>query len=472
MNINNIIKRLIYTLLTCVLATQTCVALDIACSPGNFASLLEGQEPNALAISGSIDASDIFYIADKLPGLKALDLSQCTIAAYNGSPIKGSAHYRAGAIPPSAFAGSALESVVFPTKGTLSIGTGAFAASALKKLSLPSVKTDIADGAFAACLSLTEVDIPGATKVGPYAFRACKALTSANLSGVTVLADKAFAACDALKEVAFGPGLVDIGSAAFEGCALVTANLSATAVNAIGDWAFADNSSLENITLPKGLKKLGKGVFFDCNALRDITIPEGCTLLPDYALKDCGLRDITMANVSHIGAYSLKGASEMWHLALPSTLKSIGDNAMEGMTTLASINGSSLTLVPQLGNDVWDGVDQGKVTLLIKSAHVADFANTPQWKEFNIIDAETSSVDENQVATGLRGAITDGILYIESQGAEIAKVEVFDAAGHLLATAAPSSQTCAVDLANHTVKIFIVRTTLADTTVASLKLAR
>lgn len=465
-------RRLLYILLVFVVTAQTCAALDIVCSPGAIASLLEGKEVDALTVRGSIDASDIFYIADNHPQLKTIDLSQCTITAYNGMPLKGRAQYPSDAIPPAAFAGTAIESVIFPATGTLAIGEGAFAGSGLKRLELPSVKAEIADGAFTACLSLSEVDIPAETAIGRYAFRGCTALRRADLSGVTTLGDKAFASCHALTTVVFGPALAGIGSSAFEGCALTAANLAATRVTTLGDWAFADNSCLESITLPQGLKDLGKGTFFDCTALGDITLPNGCTTLPDYALKDSGLRDITMTNVSHIGAYSLKGASAMWHLALPPTLTSIGDNAMEGMTTLESINGSGMTTVPMLGNDVWHGVDQGNVYLIVKGNRVADFADTPQWKEFKIIDSESSGIAENQIADGLRGIITDGILHIETQGADLTMVEVYDPAGQLVATARPMARTCAIDITNHTSQIFIVRTTLADSTVASLKLAR
>lgn len=465
-------KRLLYILLVFVVTAQTCAALDIVCSPGAIASLLEGKEVDALTVSGSIDASDIFYVADNMPGLKTLDLSRCTITAYNGQPLKGRTQYPTDAIPPAAFAGTAIESVIFPATGTLAIGEGAFAGSRLKRLELPSVKAEIADGAFAACLSLGEVDIHAPATIGRYAFRGCTALRRADLTGVTSLGDKAFASCHALTTVVFDPALAKIGSSAFEGCALTAADLAATRVTALGDRAFADNSCLESITLPKGLKDLGKGAFFDCTALGDITIPAGCTTLPDYALKDSGLRDITMTNVSHIGAYSLKGASAMWHLALPPTLTAIGDNAMEGMSTLESINGSGLTTVPTLGNDVWDGVDQGNVYLIVKGSRVADFADTPQWKEFKIIDSESSGIAENQIADGLRGMITDGILHIETQGADMTLVEVYDPAGQLVATARPMARTCAIDITNHTSQIFIVRTTLADSTVASLKLAR
>ena len=430
-----------YILLVFVVTAQTCAALDIVCSPGAIASLLEGKEVDALTVRGSIDASDIFYIADNHPQLKTIDLSQCTITAYNGMPLKGRAQYPADAIPPAAFAGTAIESVIFPATGTAAIGEGAFAGAGLKRLELTSGKAEIADGAFAACLSLGEVDIHAPATVGRYAFRGCTALRRADLLGVTTLGDKAFASCHALTTVVFDPTLAVIGSSAFEGCALTAADLAATRVTALGDRAFADNSCLESITLPKGLKDLGKGTFFDCTALGDITIPAGCTTLPDYALKDSGLRDITMTNVSHIGAYSLKGASAMLHLALPPTLTSIGDNAMEGMSTLESINGSGLTGVPMLGNDVWDGVDQGNVYLIVKGSRVADFADTPQWKEFKIIDSESSGIAENQIADGLRGIITDGILHIESQGADMTLVEVYDTAGQLVATARPMART-------------------------------
>ena len=236
-------------------------AIEINCVAGRLASTLNDKTIDRLCIKGSVDASDLFFIADELENLKELDLSGCTIEAYRGIPVHGRAHYDAATIPGGTFAASHIETIHFPTDGTLHIGDAAFISSGLKSLNI-GCNVTIGTGAFASCESLGEVRITGRAIIGEYAFRSCKSLSTADLTGAIEIGVKAFAACTQLHTAVFGKDISVIGASSFEGCRLKSINLENTIVNTIGNRAFAQNTSLENILLPQSVKTLGEGFAF------------------------------------------------------------------------------------------------------------------------------------------------------------------------------------------------------------------
>lgn len=58
-------------------------------------------------------------------------------------------------------------------------------------------------------------------------------------------------------------------------------------VTAIGERAFAGNTTMKTIELPDGLKSIGYMAFGDCTALTDVTIPDTVTKVAPGAFKGC-----------------------------------------------------------------------------------------------------------------------------------------------------------------------------------------
>ena len=101
--------------------TATCVALiatalpafETECVPGSLPTALrEHRNISTLVLSGSADASDLFFIADSLPTLTDLDISGISIAAYHGKRLKGNTVYPEDAIPAGTFGGTKLQRVI------------------------------------------------------------------------------------------------------------------------------------------------------------------------------------------------------------------------------------------------------------------------------------------------------------------------------------------------------------------------
>lgn len=472
-------------------------AVEITCTPGSLNTLVTTPETvTSLTLTGSVDAADLFFVGSKMTALKTLDLSKVSIVAYKGERLEGFTAYDAATIPQGAFSGTKISTLTLPDT-PVAIGDFAFASTDISTLTVPATVTSIGQSAFAACAKLTEVSLADAT-MGGYVFKNCTALTTVDLGNTTAIAQGDFADCSALTTALSNGKVRTIGDEAFEGCtklagfdfptsltsvgasafahtALVTADLEGCAgLRAVGDWAFKGCADLTDVILPAGVNTVGQGAFFECKALRSFTYPPQVSNVADYVFKDAvALSEVYLPEAAtSIGKYSFKGADKLETLLLPEGTASIGDGAMEGDTGLKSIDASALTEVPALGTDVWDGVDQSKVQLFVHDDDMADaFGNADQWQNF-VIDIFTgAAVTEVVTETTIRGAISGSTLLLEAVGADIARVQLYDIAGRLLADVATADARVALDISHIGTGALLVRCILADGTVGTLKLS-
>lgn len=489
-------RHFITAIFFCALPALSVSALDVECRPGQLSAILSDPSQVAeLRLTGTADASDFFFMGSSMPALRTVDLSAVTIAAYEGLPVGGRSVWPASTIPDGAFAGSPVSSVTFPS-GSFAIGEYAFAASRLTELSLPAGVTSVGMAAFAACPDLTDVTLaPGASYSG-YVFHRCPSLASVNLAGVTEVPEMMFADCTALASVTASDALAVIGTGAFESCGaltsfgfgkdlrtlgaeafdnsgLVTVDLAASsALTSVGAWAFAHCRSLTDAVLPASVSTAGEGLFFDCPSLAVLTLPDRLAGYSDYMLGGASsLGSVSLGSgLDTIGRYALKGSAAIG-LKLPSSLTLISDGAMEGMTALSHIDASALDEVPQLGTDVFKGVEQSKVVLTASASAIDAFRAAPQWQEFDI---QGTTTDEHLTAvpSAIRGRFEGALLLVEASGTTIAALQLFTLSGLLLDDVAIDSDHAAVDTSAHSDAVYVVVCTLSDGRSATLKIAR
>lgn len=488
-------KRIILPFVVLCAAFQS-HGVDLHCEAGRLPELV--GNPSAvteLRISGSIDASDMFFIASSMPAMLTLDLSAADIAAYSGAPLQGSTSYPAMTIPAGTFAGTGLESVAFPASAPLALGEMAFAGTPLLKVELPATTASVGIGAFAACTKLVEAKLSGVSCEG-YTFRDCTALKTADLGGAVSIApgtfygcrnlsavsgagnvaeigDYALADCPMLGEYAFSPSLRRIGEGAFCGSGIGEAVLGHTSLATIGPWAFSDNCFLTDVSLPTSASDIGHGAFFGCCGLVRLTIPDSASELSDYVLAGAGLEGFFSlpASVEKFGRYAFAGASGLTTLVLPRALTSVGDNAMAGLTSLTAIDATALEAVPATGADVWEGVEQSAVSLHVSESMKSEFEAAPQWQDFRINATGTGTADISASSSAaVSGRLDGGILEIISQSSDISLLQLYDASGVLLTSQHPGAARCLSDLsALRDGTVVIVAVALADGTSASLK---
>lgn len=464
-------------------------ATDIECTPGNLAHIIGEQNVSDLKISGSADASDLFFIGS-LSELRSLNISSLDIVEYSG--IYGK--YAAATIPAGAFAGSNITELTLPEN--IVIDECAFIGAHITSLTIPANCT-IAMGAFSACVDLTEVKLSATSKLGNHAFESCKALANVDLGGLTSIGAYAFANCTALSNITNAAAVTSIGDNAFASCSALTtlptlsalnsigdeafrnsgitrAMLKKTALKSLGDRAFANCDALTSVGLPQNCTTIGEGAFFDCAALENVNIPALCAEIPAYTFKDneaLNTLELTDSRISTINEYSFKGCG-ITILSLPTTLEYIGDNAMEGMYNLTDIDGTHLKAVPELGENVWFDVNQYNVNLTVDNSLVDIFSSTPQWQDFKINDTESDLTDISSTLSENRiSCLFDADKLAIKSETTLSQVTVYTPDGFMLTQATVDDNYVTLRATNFTNTIIVVGT-LSNGTVATIKLAR
>lgn len=487
-------------LLSSLLVTATAGAVTVENTAGQLSSTITDNTITDLTVTGTLDASDFDFITT-LDGLKTLDLSGARVESYIGNTVLTSVSTAdADALPPHALMGlGSLTTVKLPA-GLTSIGEAALASTGITSISIPSTVTTVGDGAFSDCRSLTEIVVPASVtdmgnhtfmgcdklakvtvdatidRLGASAFARCTALSSVTLpTSVSEIGEKAFAGCSSLASFDFPTRLEVIAPAAFESTGLVDADMQRLAsLDSIGDWAFANCKSLVAAKLPDEVTRMGEGVFFEDTALEEYATPVAVTALPAYTLKGSNSVDpsaILHDNMESIGAYSLAGMDHITAFSLPETLVYIGDNAFEGWTKLTDLDGMQLTDVPNLGDNVWQGVDQPKATLTVKGDMAEQFKATPQWKEFNITFTSASIAPTVDSKTEVDAHFSGYDLVITSS-ANILSASLYDSTGTRHAYIEPDDTSVTIDTSDLTTRLFIVKLDLDNGTQTSVKVAR
>ncbi len=381
-----------------------------------------------LTITGSMDASDFSFISDKLSELTSLDLSGVTVEAYSGEqlPYTSLTSAAANALPLYAFTGLTKLTAVALPQGITTISTGAFSGSGIKEVTIPASVTEIGDYAFMRCPNLQQVTIP---------------------STVRSIGQRAFAYCEALSAVKFtdNASITALPEAIFEGCTSLTAvDLTAlTQCTEIGAWSFTKCDGITSLTLPAALTTLGKGA-----------------LLGDSAITELKVDDTALSTV---GAYAMTGTSGITSLNLPQTLSSLGQEAMSDMTGLNVIFATSLTEVPAVDADVWKGVNQSDVTLVVSDELAPTIKAADQWKDFNVMSeteweiATTLLPVADDHTSGIRCSVASGTLTITAV-TPLSSVALFNAGGSRVAYADASTEQVTLNVSSLQSGVYLVVT--------------
>ena len=480
-------------------ATQHSQAVVNSAAAGSLAAGALDASTTSLTVTGEVNAADLYAIGNTMSSLSSLDLSGATITAYDSStPINGACKYAAGEIPVMAFMGLPISSLVLPT-APVSIGAGAFAATALTAVDLSGANiTAIGDGAFQHCLSLETAKL-GDAPCGVNTFYGCTALqtvtvastvtdgqfgactslaTVANAEHVTTIGKGAFKGCTSLGVIDLGDCLTTIGASAFEGSGLTAVQFTDnSSLTTVGDRAFASCHRLAGATFGDATASLGTGVFFDCPSLSSVTLPGAMSALADHSFAgDKMLRDINIGDtdITSIGEYALYNTSSVTTLTLPAEVVSLGDGAMEGMTGLTTVDVTALGEVPALGTDVFAGIDQANVSLLVSIDNGDEFAAADQWKEFKINRPSSSkpAVVEAVRSSGVYARFEGMNLQIESRGADLTGVSVYSLDGTALLNARAEGTSFVADTSDLSGSVFIVTATTADNRRHAIKILR
>ncbi len=383
-------------LIACLASQAITVVNDV---PGQLSEKIDNPESvTVLYLNGTIDARDLHFMAEKLTNVYYFDLQNVNIAAYEtAEPLFANVtQYPANEIPTATFAGNLKITDLYLPKTVTRIGEAAMAGcTALSRLTLPVDLNTLGDYTFADCPFLRNVTLPqNLTYIGQGAFlRNIRLHTigfaDLNNSPAVNIADDAFAGCTDLINVNLGNRITSIGNEAFSRTKIATDILAnQTALSQIGDFAFYD-TELTSANLPQSLKRVGNGAFMLNTKLASLTMPANITIIPAYlATENSALTrlDISKTQADTIAERAFYNLAALTSLHIPATTSYIGSEAMAGLNALQRLQVDA-SQVPDLGENVWAGVNQPAVTLTVPNAAIEAYKAAEQWKEFTFGDA-------------------------------------------------------------------------------------
>lgn len=399
--------------------------------------LLEGDTPIDFDVAGA-------FTDNKLPNLKEVEIYRqvktdgktVTDKTFRGKQAlqKVTIGGTFTDIPASYFENCpALSEVVILNEPT-SIGTNAFASTALTEFTMPASVAEVSTSLFQNCKALKTVILPeGVTTISPMAFYGA-----------------------GIETVNFPTTLKSIGDYAFVRTALKGDVVLNDGLTRIGQDAFELNAAMTSITIPASVTTIGDGAFNRCSALAKFVIGEGSafTAGPDgaYILADEGKKFLAFAPASAmtevvvpveaVAPKAMWNASKVTKVDFGAGCKSWGNYAVAGTSitelTLRGLCGTNIAAgCPNLTTFTLDGMTEvpgavvkdcpafttanvgEKITIVRKEA----FANTPALQSLNlgsilsILEADAfkgSGLKEITVGAANPAAMSEGVFTDES----------------------------------------------------------
>lgn len=183
-------------------------------------------------------------------------------------------------------------------------------------------------------------------------------------------------------------------------------------VTAVDDRAFQNCTGLTAITIPEGVTRIGRLAFMGCTALESISLPTTLTVLGSYAFTATAYfsnnDNITAEGLLFIGPYLIAsvpslatgditlpdGTLGLGNMALytchsivrvtvPSTVRFIGEQALNGCTVLDTLEMLS-EVPPALESNVFTDVEDFAVLVPCNSGNA--YRNAANWSALTIIE--------------------------------------------------------------------------------------
>lgn len=345
------------------------------------------------------------------------------------------------------------ESVNIPSTIT-SIPPAAFIGCMLSSVIIPNSVTVIGRSAFGSCEKLTSVDIPtSVTEIGDYAF-VRSGLTSVNIpASVRSIGTAAFGTCYDLTEIYVEPdNQVYAGSdgslytidytrllqvpAAKSGNFIIPRSVSI-----IYEEAFSRCYKITSVEIPNTVTVIGKYAFQECTGLESIEIPNSVECIDDYAFAYTNLTSVKIPDSVISLGDAFWSCSELTSVSLGSNLASIGAMAFNSCRKISDIH--SYAKVPP--TCAGDGAPFNysvfeNAVLHVPEGSVNAYKSADMWKNFSHIVGDISGIEDVTVDSlnaapvevyNLRGvkignsndALAPGI-YIVRQGTVTKKIAV------------------------------------------------
>lgn len=235
----------------------------------------------------------------------------------------------------------------------------------LIRVELPANIKSIGTRAFANCMQLDFISIPGVTLVSESSFENCTSLTTIRWSpGLEVIGYSAFRYCSQLKVPDLPASLQKIGNNAFEDCIITSAHLFIPdMVTEIGDGAFIGCTTLKKLTIGSAERtttsiRLGENLFYKCDSITHITLNKPFTNTQQAFSGLKNLKEVHLGdNIVGITNSMFANCSKLTTINIPASVTSIGNSAFKNCSSLPVI------LLPESVKEIDEGAFQNCISL-------------------------------------------------------------------------------------------------------------
>ena len=224
----------------------------------------------------------------------------------------------------------------------------------------------------------------------------------------TAIGDGAFKDITTLEEVTIGPNVTSIGDDTFNGCRILGTVTIPDGVRSIGDHAFAGCSALTTVNIGKGLTSMGVNPFLGCPAGVVFNIDQSNdrfstgtkTLLAISGTSSTvvwGTGDdvVIDTGVTAIGPEAFKGLTDLRSVTIGSNVTHVDSSAFEGCAALAKVTIDPSTDVE---SDSFEGCN---ITELILGPTTYAIENgDASIKDYDDLDTTTDVIIPDEVSLG------------------------------------------------------------------------
>ena len=370
-----------------------CTSLTDIENPERLTTLFEGAFAGCTSLE-SIDISKLRVASTGIftgcTNLKNVTTSKDTALSRNmfeGCTSLRSFAFKGKVVYKNMFKGCTyLENITFED-GLVTVETGAFEKAGIRNITLPNGNITLAADAFISS-KLTTLTLSEGTRLifekgSP--FSECSLFTAyaingnnaaySEVDGVLYNSDITEVVAVPYAKITFTmPDTVtSVANGALAGVNVATIDFSA--VQSVGAYAFAGNTTITSVKLPSGLTAIPEGLFDGCTKLATVTADDNfasVTSIGKNAFRDCKkLETVSMPAVVEIGDSAFEGSalkelpsdvivkigdmafygSELTNITLNS-LKKIGEGAFANISSLTS---ATLGAIEQMGYGVFIG---------------------------------------------------------------------------------------------------------------------
>lgn len=234
--------------------------------------------------------------------------------------------------------------------------------SSLWSIKFPENLQSIDAEAFSGCHSLTNVVLPaGLKKIGSTSFRNCGNLVAIQLDdrnqnfclrqGILYNQDQTevIMACDRTMQAAeISEGVKKINEYAFFGCDYLASVSLPNSLEYIGDGAFGQCSPLQQFVIPKDVTEIGKEILYNCCDLKSVKILGSLKELNGICSTCVSLEQVSLPDgLRNISSFSFRYCRNLKKINLPESVEVIEEYAFDGSALTSLLIPSGVTQIEE-----------------------------------------------------------------------------------------------------------------------------